>query len=142
MAASEHLPVQPVLIVDDDPALREFVAMALSELGYRTVVACDGVEALRVVDNEVPALALVDKSIPPPGGADLARALHARLGCPVPCVLMSGSAAEQEEVAAAEIAAYLQKPFELNDLLNIVERLMPPATGGASERSALQPESG
>src|SRR5579875_3398529 len=80
MTSGEDPPARPVLIVDDDPALREFVAMALTELGYRAVAACDGVQALRVVDGEVPALVLVDKSIPPPGGADLARALHERLG--------------------------------------------------------------
>jgi len=142
MTSGEDPPARPVLIVDDDPALREFVAMALTELGYRAVAACDGVQALRVVDGEVPALVLVDKSIPPPGGADLARALHERLGHPVPCVLMSGSAAEQEDVAAAEVAAYLQKPFDLDTLLEVVERFVPSSVGSVPEARALQSEDG
>jgi DNA-binding response OmpR family regulator len=117
-----------VLIVDDDDALREFVALALGEMGYRTLTAADGIQALRALEGEKPALVLIDKGMPRLAGSDLVHALQARAGADVPCILMSGSVAEPDEQSDSAVAAYLEKPFDLDDLLALVERFVAPAT--------------
>lgn len=125
----QHLRPRPIMVVDDDVALREFVSLALADQGYRTITAGDGVEALGVIERETPALILIDKGMPHLAGSDLVRAIraavHARTGAAVPCILMSGSVAEPDEAAGDLIAAYLDKPFGLDDLLRLVERYAP-----------------
>lgn len=125
MAIDPSLHARPVMIVDDDAALREFVALALTELGYRTLTAADGAQALRVLQGETPALVLVDKGMPLLAGSELVHELRARVGADVPCVLMSGSREEPAEEADDEVVGYLSKPFDLDDLFAVVKRYVP-----------------
>ena len=119
--------LRPVMIVDDDAALRDFVALALAELGYRTLTAADGAQALAALQAETPALVLVDKGMPILAGSELVRELRARAGGDLPCVLMSGSVEEPDDQAEDAAVAYLEKPFDLDDLFAVVKRYATPA---------------
>jgi DNA-binding response OmpR family regulator len=111
-----------VLVVDDDPLLCDFVALALTEQGYRTLTAPDGMQAVTMARLERPALALIDMSMPRLAGRDLAQELRSACAAPVPCVIMSGT--RIAECATDDlIAGYLPKPFDLEDLLATVKRL-------------------
>lgn len=117
--------VRLIMIVDDDAVLRDFVSLALAEQGYRTICAGDGVEALSALEQERPALILIDQGMPRLAGRELIHEVHARTGGAVPCILMSGSVAAPNEDAEGAVAAYLDKPFDLDDLLALVERYAP-----------------
>ncbi len=112
----------PILVVDDDPALRQTVSAILIDEGYPVAEAADGAEALECVERLRPSLILLDMRMPVLDGWGFARTLRAR-DIRVPIVVMT--AARDAQRWAEEIAAddWLAKPFELLDLLATVERL-------------------
>ena len=114
----------PILVVDDDPSILAVVAQILHFEGYPVQTATDGAEALAAVDEQRPSLVLLDMRMPVLDGWGFARALATR-GEALPIVVMT--AAQDARRWADEIGAagYLAKPFELPDLLDVVERLGP-----------------
>jgi len=118
----------PILVVDDDPSIRAVVAQILDFEGYPVQTATDGAEALAAVAQARPSLVLLDMRMPVLDGWGFARALAAR-GEQLPIVVMT--AAQDARRWAEEIGAagYLAKPFELPDLLAVVERLGPSPGG-------------
>ena len=111
-----------ILVVEDDPDLRETLASAMAESGAEVVVAADGVEALeRLRTGPRPAVVLLDLRLPRLGGEELLTELRAdprfeRL----PVITMT---AGYGSVSGPEVVARLQKPFDLEDLRRIVESL-------------------
>lgn len=116
----EHRP--PILIVDDDTAVLETVTDILYEEGYPVVPSAGGPEALALAESVQPALVLLDMRMPRLSGWQFAARLRER-GIDVPIVVMT--AAQDSGQWAAEIGAagVLSKPFNLIDLIAIVERL-------------------
>jgi len=117
-----------VLIVEDDPDLLALEEAILVDAGYRVTVAADGVEALERVEREMPGLILLDMRMPRMNGWEFAREFRARHGnvCPIAVI----TAAENARLRAQEIQAdaWLEKPFDLEDVLALVARqLGPPA---------------
>ncbi|MGH2352107.1 MAG: response regulator [Chloroflexota bacterium] len=112
----------PILVVDDDPSIRNVLSEILAMEGYRVETAANGAEALRALERTRPSLVLLDMRMPVLNGWDFARALSHR-GVKLPIVVMT--AAQDAGRWAAEIGAdaYLPKPFELLDLLDTVERV-------------------
>jgi two-component system chemotaxis response regulator CheY len=121
---SEALVTGQVLVVDDDDAILEVVAVILQEVGYAVKTAQNGADALAMVEQAVPALVLLDMRMPVLDGWGFAAALAER-EIRVPIVVMS--AAQHASSWAAEIAAAgcLAKPFELSELLTVVDRALP-----------------
>ena len=106
-----------VLVVDDDPAIRELVLETLRDEGYDVTVAEDGMQALRFVqDHEIrPDLVLTDIVMPKLSGPEL----HARLrliGFMGPVVLMSAHHHRVDQFTTPVI----RKPFRLETLLQVV----------------------
>jgi two-component system, OmpR family, phosphate regulon response regulator OmpR len=106
-----------VLVVDDDPAIRELVLETLTDEGYAVTVVEDGMEALRLVQklDQRPDLVLTDIVMPKLSGPEL----HARLrliGYHGPVVLMSAHHHRVDQFATPVI----RKPFRLETLLQIV----------------------
>jgi CheY-like chemotaxis protein len=112
---------RPILVVDDDPDIRELVTLILQGEGYAVRVACHGVEALALIEQEPPACLLLDMRMPLLDGWGVAQALQGR-GSRLPIVTMT--AARDARRWAEEIGAdaYLAKPFDLDDLLTTVAR--------------------
>lgn len=113
-------PERPILVVDDDPLLCEFVAMALTEQGFRTVVAGDHLQALDLAACDAPALLLADIGMPQVSGRELAARVRERCGEPIPCILMSGSILSRTDGDGGAVVGCLPKPFELEDLFAMV----------------------
>ena len=111
----------PILVVEDDPDIRETIAAILEMEGYAVELASNGEEAITVIDHHTPSLVLLDMRMPVLDGWGFARALHER-GVEVPIVVMT--AAQDAGRWAREIGAqgYIAKPFDLGDLLVQVER--------------------
>jgi CheY-like chemotaxis protein len=111
-----------VLIVDDDPGIRESVAEVLGAEGYRVEEAGDGVEALRRLGEiEGRCVVLLDLAMPRMNGLEVLTALSRQEHTErFPVVVMSANA-HPRELEFPQVVALLQKPFELEELLRWVE---------------------
>jgi two-component system cell cycle sensor histidine kinase/response regulator CckA len=115
-----------ILVVDDEPAVRSVVAEALTESGYRVVVAEDGNAALAVAAaHEGPIdLILTDLVMPGVGGAEAAERL-ATVMPGVRCLYMSGYSEDVMAMnAIRDGASFLQKPFSLTALTEAVRHAL------------------
>jgi two-component system cell cycle response regulator CpdR len=111
-----------VLVVDDEPAVRAWVARALARSGIEAVIAETGREALRLVaDGQVrPDVLLTDLEMPSMGGVELAARMDS-LRPGIRIVMMTGDV--RRAAAARErsiVAAVLDKPMVINDLIAAV----------------------
>jgi two-component system, chemotaxis family, chemotaxis protein CheY len=122
--SSRGLEAGPILVVDDDYAIRMAVAEILQFEGYSVVTAANGAEALEAIDRLHPSLVLLDMRMPVLDGWGFARELRAR-GVKLPILVMT--AARSASRWAQEIGAqgYLAKPFDLPELLKVVEEARP-----------------
>ncbi|MGH9094016.1 MAG: response regulator transcription factor [Acidimicrobiales bacterium] len=114
-----------VLVVDDEPAVRQALDRALRFEGYQTDMADDGTAAL-VAHAEQPADALVlDVAMPRMDGLEVCRRLRSA-GDAVPILLLTARAAVDERVAGLDAGAddYLVKPFSLEELLARIRALL------------------
>jgi CheY-like chemotaxis protein len=113
----------PILVVDDDPFIRTAVSDVLDLEGYQVVTAANGVEALEQVEQNPPALILLDMRMPVMDGWGFARELITR-GVRLPILVMT--AADNARAWAEEIGAdgYVAKPFDITDLIAAVERFV------------------
>jgi CheY-like chemotaxis protein len=114
---------QPILIVDDDQTIRSTMIDILTSEGYTVLSAANGAEALDLVEVQRPALVLLDMRMPVLNGWGFAQALAAR-SLSLPIVVMT--AAQDARQWAGEIAAtaVLTKPFDIIEMLTIIERVM------------------
>ncbi len=119
-----------VLVVDDEPVLADLLRDILRDEGYDVVVAADGRAALDLLTRERPDLVLMDVMMAGLGGQEAYLAMRSGEGLPqVPVVMMS--AAVRADRLDPSIAAFLPKPFDLDQLLALVARLIgrPDAVG-------------
>lgn len=118
--ADEHTPV--ILVVEDDENIGTFVVQALaSETPYKPVLVTDGFQALKVVDQVKPRLFITDYRLPHMNGIELYDRLRPKID-DTPTIIMSAYMPEHE-VRQRKLVS-LNKPFELDDLLNTIERLL------------------
>ncbi|HVC33923.1 MAG TPA: response regulator [Chloroflexota bacterium] len=117
-----------VLVVDDDPSIREMLSDFLAMEGYEVETAADGSEGLRAVEESSPSVIVLDMRMPVLDGWGFARELRER-GIKLPILVVT--AAQSPRRWAEEIGAdgYLAKPFDLIDLLTAIERISPTPNG-------------
>ncbi|MFI6796350.1 response regulator transcription factor [Streptosporangium canum] len=114
-----------VLVVDDEPALREALQSSLEYEGYRVGLASDGLGALEVLEREPYELVLLDVMMPRLDGLTTCRRLRAA-GNHVPVLMLTARDAVGDRVSGLDAGAddYLVKPFELDELLARVRALL------------------
>ena len=120
-----------VLVVEDDADLATLESMILADAGYAVRSAADGREALALVAERMPGVVLLDMRMPVMNGWEFAREFRGRHGHAAPIVVVT--AAENARLRAIEIEAdgWLEKPFELEDVVAAVARFLGPAGGEA-----------
>ena len=126
-----------ILVVDDDPALRELLAQYLGASGFVVDAAEDGAQ-MRARMAEAPPDALVlDLMLPGEDGLSIARDLRARGELPI--LMLSARGEEIDRVVGLEVGAddYLTKPFSPRELLARLRALLRRARGGAPGRTAV-----
>ena len=123
---TEPTALHTVLLVEDEPPVRELLADVLRSEGYRVEEARDGAEAIRALDHYLSGsdhlcVVLLDMMLPQVDGIGVLRHLVER-GVFVPVVAMSAS--REHLAAAVEAGAQITvaKPFDLDGLLSVIER--------------------
>lgn len=106
-----------IVLVEDDPPLRNLTARALREHGYDVRALATGAEMWVVLENESADLLVLDIMLPGTSGIDLLRRL--RQGSDVPVIFVSARGAEEDRVVGLELGAddYLAKPFSTRELI-------------------------
>jgi two-component system response regulator AtoC len=106
-----------VLVIDDDPGVRDYMQALVSRQGYRVFAAAGGEEALRNLDDSRPDLVTLDVVLPGMDGLETLRQLKQRLP-DVPVVMLSGHGQARTIVEAMRLGAsdFLRKPFEVEEL--------------------------
>jgi CheY-like chemotaxis protein len=112
-----------VLVVEDDPTLREFYRTALTAAGYTVVAVEDGLDALRRMDHGVPHAIVLDLSLPYVDGRDVGRELKARPDTrEIPIIVVSGS--DLKDLDHQDFACVLRKPVGAEALIDAIERCL------------------
>lgn len=111
-----------ILITDDDDSFRETLRFALEPRGYETLVAEDGAEALRIVQQKDVDLLLLDMHMPRFTGIETLRLVR-EVKSQLPCILMSAKLDEdiRRQAQEANIFSVMAKPVELLDLNRTVK---------------------
>jgi DNA-binding response OmpR family regulator len=112
-----------ILVVDDDPDLTKLVDFRLRRAGYRTMLASDGLQALRAIGAERPDLVLLDIDMPNLDGRAVARVIRGA-GEDAPTVIfVTAQASVSDRIEGIDLGAadYVTKPFSSPELLARVE---------------------
>jgi CheY-like chemotaxis protein len=113
-----------VLLVDDDPDIREVVSLVLEPYGFETFVAADGTEALGLVRSHPDIdVILVDLMMPRLSGAEMVNILKSDAALrDIPVVVLSGDNLAQETARTLGAAGCLRKPVELSSLVATIHQ--------------------
>jgi two-component system alkaline phosphatase synthesis response regulator PhoP len=115
---------QRILVVDDEPAVRELLAYNLRKAHYEVMLAADGREALSLAGKTSPDLILLDLMIPEVDGLDVCREL--RKSSAVPIIMITARGEEIDRVVGLELGAddYVTKPFSVRELMARVKAVL------------------
>lgn len=120
-----------ILVVDDDPAIRQLLTDVLEMEGYDVGVAVDGLAAVREIRASAPDFVVLDVMMPGLDGFGVLSTIRALPGEPVP-VLMLTAAAEQDASARAWVGGvdyYLAKPFTADAVLEVIDGVLAAEVG-------------
>ena len=110
-----------ILVVDDEPSVRESVGYALEQEGFDVTLATDGEDAERQIDDDgIFDLLILDIMMPGKSGLDICREVRSQSA--VPIILLTAKDAEVDKVVGLEVGAddYVTKPFSVRELLGRV----------------------
>ena len=113
-----------ILVVDDEPNIREVVELYLRRDGHTVVAAADGEEALRLYQQTEPDLVVLDLMLPKVSGLEVCRRIQA--GERVPVVMLTARGEEEDRIVGLGIGAddYVVKPFSPRELAARVEAVL------------------
>ena len=114
-----------ILIVDDAPAIRAMLRTLFEEEGYTVVTAPDGYAALELLGDDPPDLIITDVKMPRLDGWQLLRRVREQHPT-LPAILISAvdPGSWRREIAVSDHTVFVRKPFDLEDVLAVVARLV------------------
>lgn len=118
---------QKILVIDDDPAVQEFLAKGLQRKGYDPLLALTGEDGLKLARTKAPDVVLLDINLPGMSGIEVCQALKRDpRTSSFPVLVITGNDREGQEVICLELGAddYLAKPFDMTMLLAHVHSLL------------------
>ena len=127
MSATPNLDPQTaprkIMVVDDEPAIRDLIVAVLEDEGYEVVVAISGRRAIELLPQERPDLVLMDIMMPEMDGREAFRRIRELPDLAhTPVVMMSAATAPDR--LAPRVSAFLAKPFDLDHLLETIARVL------------------
>ena len=129
-AGMEAGPPARILIVDDDPDVRAFLAGTIADFGHQTLQAADGADALALLDRNAPDLMLVDFAMPGMNGAVLARSARERFP-DLPIIFVTGFAESDQLDGVLADVPVLRKPFGIAALAAALREALEKAPAGS-----------
>ncbi|MEW5787018.1 MAG: Hpt domain-containing protein [Pseudomonadota bacterium] len=123
-ATTEQAPL--VMVVDDSLTVRKITSRFLEREGFRVVAARDGVEALEMLEDELPIIMLLDIEMPRMDGFEVARNVRSNSTTrSLPIIMITSRTAEKHRSHALELGvdAYMGKPYQEEELLGEIHRL-------------------
>lgn len=121
-----------ILVVDDSPTARRTTSSMLVEAGYEVVTADDGDDALRLYEYHQPDAVVLDVILPKKNGFQVCRQLKNKQDHLARVLLLTCKTHQSDQEWGLRQGAdgYLTKPFKADELLDSLERLLVPTTGG------------
>ncbi|MFN0074507.1 MAG: two-component system response regulator [Chloroflexota bacterium] len=114
-----------VLVVEDDNVISELIRDTLADEGYEVRVATDGAVGLAELANWPADIVLLDLMMPVLGGAEFcAQKRSLTQGANVPVIILTARTDAAARAAELDVAGYLTKPFDLDDLISCVDGLL------------------
>ena len=121
---SEQQAAKTILVIEDEPDIGAFLtATILQETSYHIVLVKDATQAMQVVKNIIPHLLILNYHLPDMTGIELYDKLHATEALQHVPALMISARLPKKELATRNIVS-MEKPFELNDFLETVDKLL------------------
>jgi CheY-like chemotaxis protein len=110
-----------VLVVDDDDATCDLLRELLSEEGYAVATVPHGAAALELAKHHQPAIIILDLRMPIMDGWSFVEHYRRQARPPAPLILLSAMKDAEENAKRIGAAAFVRKPFDLDELLRVVE---------------------
>jgi DNA-binding response OmpR family regulator len=125
--------VSTILVVDDEPIVREVVVRYLERDGFHTLEAGSGDEAQRLLERQAPSLVVLDVMLPGIDGLELCRWIRSRSDLPI--VMLTARGEETDRIVGLELGAddYLTKPFSPRELAVRVRNVLRRTTSQSVE---------
>ncbi len=117
--------MKTILVVDDFQTTRKIIINSLAKFGYKIIEAADGKEALSLFDGRTVDLLITDFNMPNMDGADLITSMRKNQQYAfIPALVLSTEIKDNKKAKAeeAKITAWIQKPFDLEKFLKIVQK--------------------
>ncbi|MDF2657164.1 MAG: response regulator transcription factor [Bacillota bacterium] len=117
--------MQKILIIEDEPNIRELVVYNLNQNGYQGLEAEEGLQGLAMARSENPDLILLDIMLPGKNGYDICKELRAE-GCKTPIIMLTAKNEEIDKVLGLEFGAddYISKPFGIRELMARIKAVL------------------
>lgn len=112
----------PILIVDDDPGIRQTLQWALEDEGYLVSTARDGRDGLHQALRQKPVLVILDAAMPVLDGQGFAAELRRHYQRSVPIVLITADGRAAEKARRVGAFGYVQKPFDIDNFIALVRQ--------------------
>lgn len=124
---------QKILVVDDDPQIRDILGMALERAGFDAVMARDGAEGLAKAKSDAPDLAVLDIGLPEMDGLELCKAI--RRDSDLPILFLTARDDEVDRIVGLELGGddYVTKPFSPRELVARVRAILKRVNGGSGQ---------
>jgi CheY-like chemotaxis protein len=115
-----------ILLVDDSEIVRKRLGQILEEEGYNVLQAADGMQGVESAIQHEPDLIITDIDMPVMNGVEAIRSIRLQLGFSIPIIAISAHPAEYMKTLALKngFTAYLSKPFNLDQLRNLLSELV------------------
>ncbi len=121
------LSVKRIVVVDDEPHVRNVLALKLQAAGYHVTLCRDGAEGLEEISATIPDLVFTDLQMPEMTGLEMAQALHANpQTCHIPLIMITsrGDILPEDHAANTNIRRLLDKPFSPRQILSMAAEIL------------------
>jgi DNA-binding response OmpR family regulator len=116
-----------ILAVDDDSHVLELLRVNCASYGFEVFTARDGIEAIRAMESRLPDLVILDVMMPEMDGWEVCKHVRDKYGDSVKIVMLTAKDTARDKIIGKSILKadeYLTKPFDIDDLLATITRLL------------------
>jgi DNA-binding response OmpR family regulator len=118
------MPEHTILVVEDEPSIREVISLYMKRAGFQVIEARDGQEAIRFLENNHPDLVILDLMLPNIDGFEITKQLRSKGDTPI--IMLTARRSETDRIAGLEMGAddYVVKPFSPQEVVSRVRAVL------------------